>query len=813
MRRVQPVLAILSLLLAACPDAASAPCGDGFCRPGLVCSATLECVPAGAYCGDHHIDPGESCDDGTDNDDTRADACRSDCQPHRCGDGVLDSDEVPLCLRAGATDHLHIALDAPARADATRVLVHDAALPRSLHALATLDGSEHVALFTFDPGQPAGAPPAHALVDVGLAATTGTWWDPGTGAQLLVASPDDPEAERVAFEDGFWQPVEAIDFGVGGLVALQPLGTSLLVASSTRVALGSLVTSEVSDLSTWMPSTSFDVEGGSLRDARVGSLAGVTTVVALVETPGGRELRAYAVDGLGGGAALTGTWPLAPEDILLELQVGVSRSPGAGEVVVVLSDRIELRDAQLGLVRRDLLPKRLTWAHAARAAWNDDDVLVGGGVNGTWIARLVPQETADAPVLPAIERLDADATLGPTTHDGTLVDIDRDGWPELVRRRADALDLDRAGDGPWSSPVRQDGSARPLAVGDVDGDGVPDLIGYDADGAQLHRQAALPGRGLGPPTSYRLMNASALVARVVPCDTDGDGADELFVMLAEDDVTSLAVLRVHTPTGDEDDGIEVLWSHQGAVSGQITAADLEGDGACDLLFVEDTGQAHLYPGLPGRGTVGEVALGRIDGLDHGVIELRTQVVPGGDVLVMVSSDDLVAWAPSAQLTALAGAWSQHRFASVTTALPGVFTEDGRPAVLGVTDSGAYLWSEHDDDAPAILDGHTELALDGRVSAGDVNGDGLTDLVVNDGDDVHVLLARDHHAAPAQRFAHEVAYRPELGLLADLDGDGAADWVSVGQRFLRVRYGQPGVVAQRGAAARARPTSSAAPSAR
>jgi hypothetical protein len=809
MRRFHPLLALAALLLAACPDAASVPCGDGFCRPGRVCSATLECVPEGSYCGDGQVDPGETCDDGTENDDNRADACRSDCQPHRCGDGVLDSDEVPLCLRAGAADHLHLALDVPAGVDpgAARVLVHDAALPRSLHTLASLDGSEHVALFTFDPTLPAGAPPARALVDVGFAATTGTWWDPGTGAQLLVANPADPQVERVAFEGGFWQSVEAVDLGVGGVVDLEPLGTSLLAASASRVALGSLVTPADSDLSTWMPSTRVDVEGGSLRLARVGNLAGVTTVVALVETPGGRELRSYAASG--GGATLTGTFPLAAEDMLLELQVGVSRSPGAGEVVLVLTDRIEVRDAQLGLVRRDLWPRRLTWAHAARAAWNDDDVLVGGGLNGTWIARLVPQDTPDAPVVPAIQRLDEDAALGPTSHDGTLVDIDRDGWPELVRRRADALDLDRAGDGPWSSPVRQDGSARPLAVGDVDGDHVPDLIGYDADGGELHRQSALPGRGLARPVSYRLMNATAQVLRVVPCDADADGADELYAQLDEDGVTSLALLRVHTPATDDDDGIDVLWSQQGAASGSIAAADLDGDGACDLLFVEDSGQAHLYPGQPQHGVVSAIDLGRIEGVDHGVLDLRTIVGPDGDALVALMSDDLVAWAPGAQLGALAGAWTQHRFASVSTALPGVFSEDGRPGVLGVTDAGAYLWSER-DDPPAILDGHTELALDGRVSTGDVNGDGLTDLVVNVLDEVHVLLARDRHAAPAQRFAPPVAYRPELGLAADLDGDGAADWISVGQRFLRVRYGQPNVAAQRAAAQRA---TSASPSRR
>ncbi|MFY0535322.1 DUF4215 domain-containing protein [Nannocystis pusilla] len=38
------------------------------------------------FCGDGQLDPGEQCDDGNDDD---ADACRSDCQPATCGDGVV----------------------------------------------------------------------------------------------------------------------------------------------------------------------------------------------------------------------------------------------------------------------------------------------------------------------------------------------------------------------------------------------------------------------------------------------------------------------------------------------------------------------------------------------------------------------------------------------------------------------------------------------------------------------------------------------------------------------------------------------------
>ena len=51
-----------------------------------------DCQPA--RCGDGVIDEGESCDDGERNSDARADACRLDCRPARCGDGHVDTGEA-----------------------------------------------------------------------------------------------------------------------------------------------------------------------------------------------------------------------------------------------------------------------------------------------------------------------------------------------------------------------------------------------------------------------------------------------------------------------------------------------------------------------------------------------------------------------------------------------------------------------------------------------------------------------------------------------------------------------------------------------
>lgn len=46
------------------------------------------------FCGNGALNQAEECDDGEDNDDTKPDACRTDCKSAHCGDGVLDMGEA-----------------------------------------------------------------------------------------------------------------------------------------------------------------------------------------------------------------------------------------------------------------------------------------------------------------------------------------------------------------------------------------------------------------------------------------------------------------------------------------------------------------------------------------------------------------------------------------------------------------------------------------------------------------------------------------------------------------------------------------------
>ena len=72
--------------------------GKGFTSGKLVCLSncswdTTGCLGKVAKCGDGKLDPGEQCDNGKANSDTKTDACRTTCRKPRCGDKVRDKGE------------------------------------------------------------------------------------------------------------------------------------------------------------------------------------------------------------------------------------------------------------------------------------------------------------------------------------------------------------------------------------------------------------------------------------------------------------------------------------------------------------------------------------------------------------------------------------------------------------------------------------------------------------------------------------------------------------------------------------------------
>ena len=99
------VVVVVVLAAAGCPDRALPPdlvvrCGeDADCPASKRCSlalATPVCVDEadfGLVCGDGEVRGDEACDDGADNGDAPG-GCRADCTPFRCGDGVVEQEEI-----------------------------------------------------------------------------------------------------------------------------------------------------------------------------------------------------------------------------------------------------------------------------------------------------------------------------------------------------------------------------------------------------------------------------------------------------------------------------------------------------------------------------------------------------------------------------------------------------------------------------------------------------------------------------------------------------------------------------------------------
>jgi hypothetical protein len=76
---------------ASAPDAAMS---DGSISDGSISDGSMEPDATTNTCGDGVMGGDEECDDGTDNSDTLANACRTDCTLAGCGDGVSDTGET-----------------------------------------------------------------------------------------------------------------------------------------------------------------------------------------------------------------------------------------------------------------------------------------------------------------------------------------------------------------------------------------------------------------------------------------------------------------------------------------------------------------------------------------------------------------------------------------------------------------------------------------------------------------------------------------------------------------------------------------------
>jgi hypothetical protein len=326
--------------------------------------------------------------------------------------------------------------------------------------------------------------------------------------------------------------------------------------------------------------------------------------------------------------------------------------------------------------------------------------------------------------------------------------------------------------------------ARPaqIAAGDFNADGNLDLAvtarGTFDTGAG-RGVSVLFGRGDGTLSPQILLPAVSTPFSIVAADLNGDGRDDLAV----GNLSTLGLSILLSVAGDTFRP-EVRYPTGGFGGRAIAAGDFNRDGAKDLAVESGSGNVSVFLGV-GDGSFGSemrsaagtnvisIGVGDFDGdgnEDLAAANLPLSV-PGsqtGDVTVVLGNVDGTFGPPL------------HLEAGPTPFLVFVddVTLDGRQDLVVLSRDVLTLVGNGDGTfAPAIISYDVANPVS-SVTAGDLNGDGTTDLVLGTrilGDRIQVLLATGD--ARFERSADFPAFYPDIVAIADLNGDAKADLLS------------------------------------
>jgi hypothetical protein len=424
---------------------------------------------------------------------------------------------------------------------------------------------------------------------------------------------------------------------------------------------------------------------------------------------------AFELSALGGGGDLNGD---GLGDLVLGAQGKSDRFENAGEIYVFLGGRAPgvYHPSEADVIVRGQAP----WT------WFGQNVTIAGDVTGDGLDDLLVASSA-------VDReyLDTKQIFllrGPLV--GRSLDVDIHDSSFFV--------------GPFDLKIDP--------AGDLDGDGYDDLVltdlwmsralvyfgpigpgMHDEDGADF----VVQGTDDDPVAVFASEAATA-------GDIDGDGYDDLQIRGHDDDfVYSLYVFYGPLPRSGErldvDADLVVVLEDEGAVL--TPGADVDGDGYADLLVTdEDDDSAHLVRG--GRRGYPEVHVVELDPNADGDLDGFSRV--SGDC------DD-----------------------TRPTVLPGgvELCHDGFDQDCDGIDPRCAPTGENDLEASDYM----ELLDVSSYDGGDVDGDGLSDLVIGTDEGVHVLTA----PFSTQQFDMDDVLQPitaggDLLAVGDADGDGLAD---------------------------------------
>lgn len=357
------------------------------------------------------------------------------------------------------------------------------------------------------------------------------------------------------------------------------------------------------------------------------------------------------------------------------------------------------------------------------------------------------------------------AELGVHSTDPLLPDTDGDGLldgEEVLTYGSDPLLTDTDGDGLGDGDeVLVWGTDPAVFDPDTDGDGLPDavelVLGTDPAATDTD------GDGLG--------DGAELLAGTEPLEADTD--DDHVPDGAE------ALLFGTDPTLDERDCVR--WSKTAKAAGvsagtSVQAADIDGDGALDLLAAVENFGVVWYPNQ--GGTLG--AARDIQRLLDETVQAMAVDLDGDadlDVVIATDGDGRLVWVENRGLGSFADplpidseVWQVHELVAVD------YDADGDADLLAANGSGVYAY---DRLGAATLGPRRTLASGSLVSALDLydaDGDGDLDVFYTERSDdrVRLLLATGAGSFGAPLTVLTGPNGPmDLGV-GDLDGDGDPD---------------------------------------
>ena len=352
-----------------------------------------------------------------------------------------------------------------------------------------------------------------------------------------------------------------------------------------------------------------------------------------------------------------------------------------------------------------------------------------------------------------------------------LIDLNGDGRMDLVVSGYSSNDLDGGinvlfsnGDGTFQTPVSyevQDSSLGDPVVGDFNGDGIPDVIAPGPKGIWL-----FTGKGGGTFNAGVLtpINPSGAYSAAA-ADFNGDGKLDVAVSVAP---TGLSVLF-----GNGDGSFQAPLVIDPKSAGQVVAAPLTRGGLPSIVVPESF---HIYVNNGKGAFLGPLAT-PVAGNEIAVGDLNGDGIPDladNDGCVALGTGGVKFATPVCYATASTGT-------RYNVALGEFVKGSSKPdIVVGLRGLVSVLLNRGDG---AFIDGawtsvplvHTPSFSPASVATADFNGDGKPDLAVPGNAGIQILLGTGNASVPysmGETLTFPGAYPSELA--GDVNGDGIPD---------------------------------------